>query len=137
MIKGMDTYTKKTEIKIPESIERLSSKELSDSDLIFFGFHRRRIWSDHQDNFTLEYTINGYDGIIRLIPTFCCPGCNEPEYQVDHESDIDYLIQHCQSPYAVYGDDFHIVSIDSLLEFCMLMASLKIDPPGVKISSIA
>jgi hypothetical protein len=116
--------------EMPKSVLALSGTALSDGDLIKYGFKRQRIWSKKQENFTLEYVIEGYDGIIRIIPTFNCPGCSSPDYQVDHQSGIDYLLEHCQSPYGVYGDDFHIVSIDTLLEFIMLMASLKIMPPS-------
>jgi len=100
---------------------------ISDKLLCSVGFKRQRIWCDKQQNFTLKYSIEGFDGEIDIISTFCSPGSLSPEKQVESASGIEYLIQYCQGTYHVYGGDFHIVSIDLEAELLMLLSVLKID----------
>ena len=103
---------------------------ITDKLLISLGFSRQRIWCRDQENFTLKYSIEGYDGQIDIVATFCAPGALSPEEQVERASGMDFLINHCQSPYQVWGGDFHIVSIDLEPELLMLMTCLKIERPS-------
>jgi hypothetical protein len=100
---------------------------ITDELLTSIGFKRERIWSKTQNNFTLKYSIDGFDGTIDFIATFCSPGADSPEEQVENGSSIEYLIENCQSPYHVYGGDFHIVSIDLEAELMLLISCLKIE----------
>jgi len=99
---------------------------ITDELLTSVGFSRQRIWSEKQKNFTLKYSIEGFDGQIDLVATFCAPGAWSPEHQVEEGSSIEFLIKHCQGSYHVYGGEFHIVSIDLEAELLMLMSCLKI-----------
>lgn len=101
---------------------------ITDKLLLSLGFKRERIWSERQHNFTLKYTIEGYSCPIDLIATFCAPGADSPEYQVENGSDIGYLIENTKDyGYNVYAGKSHIVTIHLEAELLMLMSALKID----------
>lgn len=106
---------------------RRDTSLITDGLLISLGFKRERTWDARQDNFTLKYSIEGFDGQIDLYASFCAPGSWSPEKQVEDGSDIDFLIENCQNGYHVYGNDFHIVTIDSEAELVALVSCLKID----------
>ena len=101
---------------------------ISDKLLISLGFKKTRVWRENDKNFTLKYSIEGFDGQIDLYAQFCAPSTFSPEEQVENHSDIKYLTKYCQSPYHIYGGDFHIVSIDLEAELLLLLSVLKIEP---------
>ena len=101
---------------------------ISDKLLTSIGFNRQRIWCEKQENFTLKYSIEGFDGQIDIIATFYYPGLLPPNEQVENGSNIKYLIEHCNNPsYHVYGGDYHITTINLEAELFILLSSLKID----------
>lgn len=100
---------------------------ITDELLISLGFERKRIWNEKQENFTLKYSIEAFDGQIDIISTFCSPGAWSPDRQIEEGSGIDFLIKHCHGSYHVYGGDFHIVSIDLKSELLTMMSCLKIE----------
>jgi len=102
-------------------------KLISDELLCSLGYTRTRIWSEHQKNFTLKYSIEGYDGQIDLIGTFCAPGALSPEEQIEKASSIEYLVNNMQGAYAVMGGEFHFVTIFTKVKLLELMALLKIE----------
>lgn len=100
---------------------------ISDNLLLSLGFKRERVWREVDKNFTLKYSIEGYDGQIDLYAQFCAPSAFTPEEQVENGSDIGYLIKNTgEWGYHVYGGTFHIVTIYLKSELLMLMSCLKI-----------
>ena len=101
---------------------------ISDKLLTSIGFNCQRVWCKKQENFTLKYSIDGFDGQIDIIATFCAPGSLPPNVQVENASSIKYLIEHCNNhSYHVYGGDYHITTINLEAELFILLSSLKID----------
>ena len=92
------------------------------------GFNRERVFRKQDNNFTLKYSIDGYDGQIDLYAQFANPNAITPAEQVESASDVEYLLK-CTGDwgYHVYGNDFHITTIHLEAELFMLISTLKID----------
>tara|TARA_R100000541_G_scaffold3938_2_gene11195 strand:- start:1506 stop:1838 length:333 start_codon:yes stop_codon:yes gene_type:complete len=102
--------------------------KINDKLLISLGFKRKRVFCKRDNNFTLKYSIEGYDGQIDLLAQFASPNAISPEEQVEYASDIEHLLKYTGDwGYHVYGNDFHITSIYFEYELMMLITALKIE----------
>lgn len=102
--------------------------KINDNLLTFLGFKRERVFRKQDNNFTLKYSIEGYDGQIDLYAQFASPNAISPEEQVENASDIEHLLKYTGDwGYHVYGGDFHITTIHLEAELMMLISTLKID----------
>lgn len=103
-------------------------KKINDNLLMSLGFKRERVFRKKDNNFTLKYSIKGYDGQIDLYAQFAAPNAITPEEQVENASDIEHLLKYTgEWGYHVYGNDFHITTIHLEAELMMLISALKIE----------